>query len=81
MRNPNNKITVLYPNGALRTRNCQSTVCPTKAAIGIVTDINEWYRYLAFKQDTQYNAHARFDAELAGEILLQDAWEIINHQH
>lgn len=81
MNNRDNRVKVTFPNGEVRTRYCQTTVKPTKSGKGHITNINDWYMYLAFKLDTFYGANARSNAELNVVLLLQEANDIISlHQ-
>jgi hypothetical protein len=79
MRNPFNKIVVRYSNNALRIRNCQTTVKPTKDELGPVTNYNEWGIYIRTLTDATYKAFNTIDTEIATEMLLAQAkYEILN---
>lgn len=78
MANPKNRITVVYPNGQVRTRRVQSTVCPNKTDIGYISDINMWFLHLRVVTDLQYKATAAIDIIVATDMLLEEAQQIIN---
>jgi hypothetical protein len=78
MDNLNNKVVVQYPNGALRVRNCKTTVMPTKSELGPITDYNHWQIHLAIVTDARYNAFNRIDTIVSTENLLCDAKMILN---